>query len=230
MPAAPRGARFPVQTLVPGASVAVGLASGDLTAGAVGTVTYVDGAKVYAFGHPYTGTGRRSLLLQDAWVYAVVDNPLGSEDAASFKLAAPGHDVGALTYDGRDGCRRPAGRHAAHHRADDHGAQRPRPAPRASPARRSPTRPRSARRRLAESCLPRRWPSPRPPTTRSTAAPCCRAARMCVRLTIAQLPKHAGGPAGATGATGRPRAARSSPTSPTALSDLDPYQLRNSAP
>jgi hypothetical protein len=103
VPVAPDRSRFPAQTLTPGASVAVGLSSGDLTAGAIGTVTYVDGAKVYAFGHPFNGTGRRSLLLQDAWVYAVVDNPLGTEDAVSAKLAAPGHDLGTLTYDGRDG-------------------------------------------------------------------------------------------------------------------------------
>ncbi len=103
VPTAPAADRFPVQTLVPGASVAVGLSSGDVTAGAIGTVTDVVGDKVYAFGHPFTGTGRRSLLLQDAWVYAVVDNPLDTADAVSSKIAAPGHDVGALTYDGRDG-------------------------------------------------------------------------------------------------------------------------------
>jgi hypothetical protein len=103
VPVAPDINRFPVQTLFPGASVAVGLSSGDVTAGAVGTVTYVDGNKVYAFGHPYSGTGRRSLLLQDAYVYDVIGNPLDTTDAVSSKIAAPGHDLGTLTYDGRDG-------------------------------------------------------------------------------------------------------------------------------
>src|SRR3954469_8618300 len=64
-PASPRAAAFGAQTLQPGASVAVGLSSGDVEAGAVGTVTYVDGANVYAFGHPLDGAGRRSLMLQD---------------------------------------------------------------------------------------------------------------------------------------------------------------------
>jgi hypothetical protein len=98
-PAAPRAAAFPAQTLQPGASVAVGLASGDVDAGAVGTVTYVDGSNVYAFGHPLDGAGRRSLLLQDAYVYTVVGNPLDTDTSTSYKLAAPGHDLGTLSDD-----------------------------------------------------------------------------------------------------------------------------------
>jgi hypothetical protein len=97
-PAAPRTS-FGVQTLQPGSSVAVGLATGDVSAGAVGTVTYVDGDAVWAFGHPLDGAGRRSLLLQDAYVYTVIDNPLDTEQSTSYKLAAPGHPVGTLTDD-----------------------------------------------------------------------------------------------------------------------------------
>ena len=93
---------YPVQTLRPGSSVAVDLASGDVSAGAIGTVTYTDGPDVWAFGHSLDNAGRRSLLLQDAYVYTVVDNPLGIADvAASYKLAAPGHDLGTLTGDGQ---------------------------------------------------------------------------------------------------------------------------------
>jgi len=98
-PAAPRAAAFPTQTLQPGSSVAVGLAGGDIEAGAVGTVTYVDGSTVWAFGHPLDGAGRRSLLLQDAYVYTVVNNPIDSDQVTSYKLAAPGHDLGTLTND-----------------------------------------------------------------------------------------------------------------------------------
>jgi len=99
VPAAPR-AGFGVQELRPGASLAVGLASGDLTASAVGTVSYVDGDRVWGFAHPLDAVGRRSLLLQDAYVYTVISNPLGTEDGSSYKLAAPGHDLGTLTGDG----------------------------------------------------------------------------------------------------------------------------------
>jgi hypothetical protein len=98
-PAAPRVAAFPPQTLQPGASVAASLSSGDIEAGAVGTVTYVDGDTVWAFGHPLDGAGRRSLLLQDAYVYTVVGNPLDTEESVSYKYATPGHDLGTLTND-----------------------------------------------------------------------------------------------------------------------------------
>jgi hypothetical protein len=98
-PATPRAATFPVQTLQPGASVAASLSSGAIEAGAIGTVTYVDNGVVWAFGHPLDGAGRRSLLLQDAYVYTVVGNPLDTEQATSYKYASPGHDLGTLTDD-----------------------------------------------------------------------------------------------------------------------------------
>jgi hypothetical protein len=89
---------FPVQSLVPGASVAASYSSGAIPLGAIGTVTYVNGQTVYAFGHELDGAGRRSLLLQDAYVYYVVNNP-DPNLAPSFKLASPGHTVGTLTSD-----------------------------------------------------------------------------------------------------------------------------------
>jgi hypothetical protein len=64
---------------------------------AIGTVAYRDGDRVWAFGHPLDGAGRRALLLQDAYVYGVVDTP--GFAGASFKLAAPGHVVGTLGND-----------------------------------------------------------------------------------------------------------------------------------
>ncbi|WP_354701145.1 hypothetical protein DSM112329_01452 [Paraconexibacter sp. AEG42_29] len=99
-PSAPTDQRFPVQQLRGGAAMAVGLASGDVTAGAIGTVAYVDGDKVWSFGHPLDSAGRRALFLQDAYVYSVIDNPTGSAELSTYKLAAPGHNVGTLTNDG----------------------------------------------------------------------------------------------------------------------------------
>jgi hypothetical protein len=100
--AAPTGAgqvtNFPVQPLVPGASVSASYSSGDVPMGAVGTVTYVDGPTVYAFGHELDGAGRRSLLLQDAYVDYVVNNP-DPTTAPSYKLAFPGHTEGTLSSD-----------------------------------------------------------------------------------------------------------------------------------
>jgi hypothetical protein len=98
--AAPAGplSSFPVQPLIPGASVGVSYSTGALVAGAGGTVTYVNGPDVYAFGHPFDGAGRRSLFLQDAYVDGIVpinNSPLGS----SYKLLEPGHTEGTLTSD-----------------------------------------------------------------------------------------------------------------------------------
>lgn len=91
---------FPKQELVPGAAVSAGFSSGDLTIGAIGTVAYRSGTAVWAFGHPLDGAGKRSLPLQDAYVFSVINNPQGSEDLSTYKLAVPGHVVGALTNDG----------------------------------------------------------------------------------------------------------------------------------
>ena len=99
-PGRPRAALFPPQELRPGAAMAAGLASGALTLGGVGTVAYVDGDKVWAFGHPLDAAGARSLFLQDAYVYTVVNNPVGVEGVSTYKLASPGHDVGVVSGDG----------------------------------------------------------------------------------------------------------------------------------
>lgn len=100
VPGGPATARFAPQPLIPGAALSVGLATGDFSAGAIGTITYRDGARLWAFGHPLDGAGRRSLFLQDAYVYTVVGNPIGSEESMTYKLAAPGHDLGTLSGDG----------------------------------------------------------------------------------------------------------------------------------
>jgi hypothetical protein len=41
------------KTLVGGTSVSMQLARGDYSMAAAGTVTYRDGDKIYAFGHPF---------------------------------------------------------------------------------------------------------------------------------------------------------------------------------
>jgi hypothetical protein len=102
VPPGPLGS-YPPQTLVPGASLAAGYSVGDLTLGAVGAVTYVDGDVIYAFGHPFDSAGKRALLMEDAFVYTVIGNPIDSQDSTSYKLAAPGHALGTLTNDSPNG-------------------------------------------------------------------------------------------------------------------------------
>jgi len=92
---------FGIQPLRPGSAVSTGLSSGDVYAGAIGTVAYTDGPNVWAFGHPLDAAGRRLLLLQDAYVYSVIDNPISTDAVpGTYKLAAPGHDLGTVTGDG----------------------------------------------------------------------------------------------------------------------------------
>jgi hypothetical protein len=98
--AAPRAAGYPPQPLVPGAAVSVALASGAVGVGAIGTVAYSDGPSVWLFGHSLDGAGRRSLFLEDAYIHAVVANPVGAPELSTYKLGSPGNDVGTVTNDG----------------------------------------------------------------------------------------------------------------------------------
>jgi hypothetical protein len=99
--AAPVGplATFAPQPLVPGAAMGAAYATGALALSAIGTVTYRDGDAIWGFGHQFDGVGRRSLPLQDAYVYTVVDNPLDTSESTSYKLASPGHTLGTLSND-----------------------------------------------------------------------------------------------------------------------------------
>ena len=88
VPAGPLGASR-AQTLQPGSAVAVGYSNGDVRTSATGTVAYVDGDRVWIFGHELEGNGRRALLLQDAYVYKIINNPLQiGAIASTYKLAA----------------------------------------------------------------------------------------------------------------------------------------------
>ena len=100
-PAGPLGGYEPVD-LRPGSAASVAFSTGDLGLGAVGTVTYRDGDDIWAFGHPFEGLGRRALFLTDAYIYTVIQNPLGMPDfgAVTYKLASgDGHLLGSLTSD-----------------------------------------------------------------------------------------------------------------------------------
>ena len=97
--ASPRAGGFPPQPLVPGAAASVGLTSGSIAIGAIGTVSYADGPSVWLFGHPLDGAGRRALFLQDAYVHAVIGNPVGAAELSTYKLGSAGNDVGTVTND-----------------------------------------------------------------------------------------------------------------------------------
>lgn len=99
-PGAPAQVRHAASSpLVPGASVAAVVSQGTIEAGAIGTVSYVDGDRIWAFGHPLDNAGRRALLMAGAWVHDVVGSPLSIENATPYKLASMTQMIGAITDD-----------------------------------------------------------------------------------------------------------------------------------
>ncbi|HXG85728.1 MAG TPA: hypothetical protein VNI84_17030 [Pyrinomonadaceae bacterium] len=82
------------KTLVGGTSVSMQLARGDYSMAAAGTVTYRDGDKIYAFGHPFLSLGTSDLPMSESHVVTVIPNLNNS-----FKLAVPDSMVGVMTQD-----------------------------------------------------------------------------------------------------------------------------------
>jgi SpoIVB peptidase S55 len=80
--------------LAPGDAVGVALLSGDFSLGATGTVTHVDGDKVYAFGHPLYNLGPTDFPMTRADVIAVLPSLV-----TSSKLASLGPVVGTVSQD-----------------------------------------------------------------------------------------------------------------------------------
>src|SRR5215471_15080695 len=85
---------FDDKTLAPGTTVSVALARGDYSVAAAGTVTFRDGDKIYAFGHPFLSIGSADMPMAESSVVTVIPNAYNS-----FKLTAPGRMVGAISQD-----------------------------------------------------------------------------------------------------------------------------------
>ncbi|HEX5323372.1 MAG TPA: Ig-like domain-containing protein, partial [Capsulimonadaceae bacterium] len=80
--------------LVPGAAVGVSLVQGDIDETAIGTLTYRDGNRVIAFGHPFTGIGPIDAALTTA---SITDLFPSYQD--STKLGSPIETVGRIFQD-----------------------------------------------------------------------------------------------------------------------------------
>ncbi len=80
--------------LRPGDMISVNLLSGDYAIGAEGTVTRIDGNKVYAFGHRFMSVGDTELPFARAKVLALLPNL-----EASFKISSPQEWMGTITED-----------------------------------------------------------------------------------------------------------------------------------
>jgi hypothetical protein len=81
-------------TLKPGSMISVELMTGDMSIGADGTITYIDGNRIYAFGHRFLAVGSTALPFARAEVLALL--PVMS---SSFKISAPKEMMGAILQD-----------------------------------------------------------------------------------------------------------------------------------
>jgi hypothetical protein len=80
--------------LKPGAMISVQLMSGDMGVGADGTVTYIDGSRIYAFGHRFLDIGATALPFARAEVITLMPNV-----NTSFKLSSAREWMGTISQD-----------------------------------------------------------------------------------------------------------------------------------
>ncbi len=80
--------------LTPGSMISVQLVTGDLNVAADGTITHIDGNRVYAFGHRFLAVGPTSLPFSRSEVLTLLPNV-----NTSFKISASKEWQGSITGD-----------------------------------------------------------------------------------------------------------------------------------
>lgn len=87
------------KALEPGSSVGVALMQGDMSLGALGTVTWTDEqGNILAFGHPFMQRGASNFFMNKVWVLGVVPNL-----QSSYKVGNLGEAIGSITQDRASG-------------------------------------------------------------------------------------------------------------------------------
>ena len=82
------------QPLVAGGPIGAALATGDLNLSAVGTLTHIEGNRIFAFGHQMTGMGQVDVPMTRADVILTL-----ASSAGSFKIAYSSEPVGSIVED-----------------------------------------------------------------------------------------------------------------------------------
>lgn len=82
--------------LEPGSSIGVELVRGDMSIGAIGTVTWKDDdtGRILAFGHPFLQRGTADYFMTNAWIFASIPNM-----ESAFKVGALGVLKGRISQD-----------------------------------------------------------------------------------------------------------------------------------
>ncbi len=94
--------------LQPGSAIGVTLASGDVTIGALGTVTYRDNDLLIGFGHSFLSNGNADFPLTNVHIYETM-----KAYDASFKLGSIGKTLGTILEDRESGIGGVIGRRAS---------------------------------------------------------------------------------------------------------------------
>lgn len=84
----------PENPIVPGASMGASLVTGDFDLSGIGTVTHVEGDKVWGWGHPFMESGNSSYLLRSGYIHVV--NP---KLDLSTKMGSPLSVLGVVDAD-----------------------------------------------------------------------------------------------------------------------------------
>jgi len=80
--------------LEPGGPLAVALVRGDFDMSGIGTVTHIDGGRVYGWGHPFFGLGACQFPLMTGYIHTVFPR-----QTVSFKMGSPLRTVGVINAD-----------------------------------------------------------------------------------------------------------------------------------
>lgn len=80
--------------LEPGGSLAISLITGDFDMSGIGTVTHIEGQRVYGWGHPFMSLGACEFPLMTGYVHTVYPR-----HTVSFKMGSPLKQVGVINAD-----------------------------------------------------------------------------------------------------------------------------------
>jgi hypothetical protein len=85
---------LPEAKLEPGASIGVQFVRGDLSLTSIGTLTYIDGDRLVAFGHPMMFMGTTSMPMTSVYIHDVIPSQY-----FSWKLGSAVRQIGAIVQD-----------------------------------------------------------------------------------------------------------------------------------
>jgi hypothetical protein len=80
--------------LEPGGPLSVALITGDFDLSGIGTVTHIDGDRVYGWGHPFFGCGGCAFPMMTGYIHTVCPR-----QTVSFKMGSPLRAVGVIDAD-----------------------------------------------------------------------------------------------------------------------------------